>query len=151
MALKFNGDSIDGTHGPIYRPSPEPNLRRVRFAFLKGEGEIRGSSHGRTLMCRIILHKAYTGTKPDKLLKALDKLDKAIGTHGTLKESGNIEQEFENCTFEGYEPMPLEGQEESGPLKDSFGGLRTANGTADNGWWICVLLRFRQLLVPEAT
>ncbi len=80
--------------------------------------------------------------------KAVEQLEKDIGKHGTLKETGDLKREWKNVTFDGFDPLPLAGQEEPGPILDV--GVLTrvkTNGDeeADEGYFAQYLLRFRQL------
>lgn len=139
MALKFKID-IPGNHGAIVRGSPEFRARRVNFWKVKGVGEIVNLNGGRMLTVRCILFDEWD--EVDDLLEFLGKLDDLVNHNDTLEETGNIQQEFENVTFEGYEMLPLEGQQEPGPLQDIA-------GTVDDGWFIQIVLHFYQLFVPK--
>ena len=154
MALLFKSKAIPGSHGPIIVGSPELHARRVKYWEVQGEGEVIGESGGRSLSVEITLHDQYTGNTPAKLFKYLDKLDALVGQHGTLTETPDdnggligVSQDFKNCTFEGREPAALPGQVAPGPLKDVAGTLVDDAGTPDLGWFITVILHFRQLLV----
>ena len=149
MALTFNGKSIPGSHGSLVFSSPEPQLRRVRFWDLKGEGEIAGENGGRPIVVEHILHEGYTSHID--LTVALNDLNKLVGVNAQLKAdtgsgSGRILQSFNSTTFEGYEFRALEGQPTPGPLQDVAGTLFDDDGNADGGWFVGLTLRFRQLV-----
>lgn len=145
MALKFKGTSIKGSHGPLVVGGPALKVRRVGYWDVRGEGEIVGRQSGRPISCLIILHDGYT--RLDRLLTALAELADLIGEHGRLEETGNLVRTFDNVTFEGYDPIPLEGQDQPGPLKDLGVLTRQAGNKTepDNGWFAQYLLRFYQL------
>lgn len=138
MSLVFDGTDIPGLHGPLVFGSPENVRRPVKFFQVRGEGEIAGEVAGRSIMVRVLLNDDYdTQAKLDAKIKELNEL---VGTNSTLEEEGNLERDLDYCTFEGWEPIPLQGQEDPGPLPDIAGSLGTANC-----WFIQIVLRFRQL------
>ena len=143
MAIKFKGSTIPGTHGPLVFRSPDQQVRRMKFWDVKGEGEIFGEAGGRDISIEITIHKKFPTVA--KLLDQLEDLDDLVGEHGTLEETGNVQQKFKNCTFDGWEPVPLPGQPNTSPLQDVAGTLRTPTNKPDGGWFQNVLLRFRQL------
>jgi hypothetical protein len=141
--IEFSGKRLTHTHGPIVRGSSEVARRTVKYWGLKGEGEIVDEPGGRHLFVEIILHNGYT---QKQLLKAIAELDDLVGKNGTLKESGEVAQEFKNVTFASFEPMPLQGQEQPGPIQDvGVLTLRPDSTTLDNGWFQLFWLQFRQL------
>lgn len=147
MAIVF-GDLIPGSHGPIMVGGCEPALRRVRFWQVRGEGEIVGKNGGRSLMVAIILHDNWTSV--NDLVTFKRTLNGLVGKNDTLEELGNVTQSFKDCTFEGFEALALPGQDFPGPLPPEGNFLLDANsGARDTGWFEQVLLRFRQLVVPE--
>ncbi len=150
MTIQFKTLSLPGSHGPIIVGGPEIHVRRVKFWDLKGEAEIAGRSGGRNIMVTLLLHDAFT---QDRLIKKLDTIDTFIDDNGTLEETGNVSRKFKRCTFDGYEPIPFGGQDEPGmlqdvaaTLRDDF-GARELVGGVEGGWFIHLLLRFRQLIV----
>lgn len=150
--LIFKSKIILGSHGPLLVGSPELHARRVKYWDVKGEGEIIGEPGGRPIAVEITLHGSYAGDTPDELYDAKKALHKLIGEHGTLTEqpdsgSAGVRADYQNCTFEGYEPSALPGQYAPGPLKDVSGTLYKADGEPDGGWFETVILHFRQLLV----
>jgi hypothetical protein len=90
--------------------------------------------------------------KPKDLITELNKLKGYQGVNGVLQEiSGAINQKQFNCTFRGWEPALLPGQRDPGMLKDLAGTLRDDNGVADGGWFITLMLQFRQLYVSGSS
>jgi hypothetical protein len=138
MALKFWNLDIPGLHGPLIFGAPELKVRRVQFFQVMGEAEIVGRPAGRSIMVRCLIHDGWEDQ--NEMQAFLDDLSTKIGVNDTLTESGNIEQEFDDVTFDGWEPIPLNGQEDPGPLYDIAGTL-----DQDGGWFIQLVLRFRQL------
>ena|SRR3990167_9033467 len=147
MALTFKGKLIPGSHGPIQFVSPELQFRRGRYWQVKGTYEVMGRVGGRPLMVDHTLHFGFDTT--DKLYLAIRDLDKLLGQNGTLSETGNITKQHDNCTFERYEMIPLEGQPVAGPLQDVAETLFDDEGEGDGGWFITLQLYFYQLLVPN--
>lgn len=146
MALNFDGLDIPGVHGPLNIGGPELVARRFKVFQIRGEGEIRGKPGGRSFSVRALIYGKFTGAKPGKLLAFLEKLELKIGVNGTLDETGNVERTLDYCTFDGWEPIPNEGQQEPGPLFDVAGALeQKSNGTPIYGWFAYTLLHFRQL------
>lgn len=149
MALKFNGLEIPGIHGPLVYTTQEPALRFSKFWDLHGEPVIAGRPSGRNIVCTILLFDQWTGNDPKKLLAFLDKLGEEVGEHGDLEEDEIIVQKLAKCTFLGFEPLPLDGQGEPGPLRDDAGTLwpQADFEDAEPQWWIHGLLRWRQARV----
>lgn len=150
MALTFTSQSIRGSHGPLIVGSPEPQLRRVHYFDIVGEAEIAGQSGGRQIFCEHILHGRFASFAA--LVKALAGLDSLVGVNGRLAHSSGIgttlqRQNFDETTFEGYEFRQLAGQTSPGPLRDLSGTLFDDNGIADSGWFVGLMLKFRQLFV----
>lgn len=141
--LTFAGKEIPGSHGPIIYASPELAVTELQFWESDGIAEIVGGQGGRWLTVRHTLHNRCQ--QPKDLTKELNKLKSYQGTVGDLKETGTIEQTFKNCSFRGWEPDILPGQRDPGPLKDVAGTLLDDEGNADGGWFITILLQFRQL------
>ena len=146
MALEFASKTIPGTHGPLVYGGPEPRLRRVSYWDIRGEGEIFGQHGGRWISVVLLLHDGWTTLS--NFEKARQNLFDLIGRHGTLKETGTLAQTLANVTLESVEPIPLDGQEQPGPIQD-VGVLTRLNSSgqevADNGWFAQYHLRFRQL------
>lgn len=136
MALKFWNLDIPGLHGPLIIGGPENTARRVKFFQVKGEAEVAGFPAGRTIMVRALVFDEFDTYQ--KLQDFLDDLSTKTGVNDKLTETGNTPKVLDYCTFEGWEPIPLNGQEDPGPLVDIA-------GTLDGGWFIQILLRFRQL------
>lgn len=146
--LKFAGKEIPGSHGPIIYASPELAVKEIQFWEVNGIAEIVGGQGGRWLTIEHTLHNRCT--TPRALVAELNKLKSYQGLTGSLVESGTIAQTFKNVTFRGWEPAALPGQREPGPLKDVAGTLLDDEGNADGGWFITLLLQFRQLY-PQVT
>jgi hypothetical protein len=142
--LKFDNLWLADTHGPLIVGGVDVPIRPVKYWDVVGEGEIVGRQGGRPIVCTIIVHDGFTTFA--KFQKQIDKMRKKQGANGVLEESGDLKQKFSDVTFHGYEPIPLGGQDEPGPLLD-VGALRRANGSLDNGYFAAYMLRFRQLLV----
>lgn len=148
--LGFKQKKIRGSTESLVYGAPEVMLRRVRYWGVAGEGEIAGQPGGRTIIVRHVLHDSYAD--PAALLTALEDLDDLVGAHGKLVYSSEPFGEEEhgevlpNCTFERYERIPLEGQLAPMPLKDFAGTLVKDDGEPDEGWFVYLELRFRQLL-----
>lgn len=146
--IKFRGDEIPGIHGPLVYTTSEPLLRFSNFWDLHGEIVIAGRNSGRFISCTILLFDEWVGTDPKQLLDYLDDLNDEVGQHGELEESGNIVQSLKRCTFLGFEPIPLDGQGEPGPLLDQVGSLWLLQHDdfedAEPQWFIHGILRWRQ-------
>jgi len=146
--IKFNGRIYSGSHGPIVATSPENHVRRVKYWDLSGEAEVRGLRGGRNISVEILLHDSYS---QNQLIAELNTIDSKVGTNGALVETGNVQRTFQNCTFDGYEPIPFGGQSDSSMLQDVAMTLRDDNGNQETvggagGWFQNVILHFRQLI-----
>jgi hypothetical protein len=142
MSLKFGRNEIPGIHGPLVFGSWEVSRREAKFFQVRGVAEVAGERGARSIAVRHLLHDGYvTEAKLQAVLEAFSDL---VGTNDTLQEESDIdggpERKLNYCTFEGWEPIPLNGQEDPGPLYDIAGTLDT-NG----GWFRWIVLRWRQL------
>jgi hypothetical protein len=138
MSLKFDGTDIPGLHGAPVFGSPEVKRRELAFFQVKGAAEIAGEVGARTISILVLLHDSYDTFA--KLETKLAELNDLVGINSTLEEEGNIERDFDYCTFLGWEPVPLQGQESPGPLTDIAGTLDAAGC-----WFQQIVLHFRQL------
>lgn len=142
MSLKFDGLDIPGLFGQVVFGAPEITTRPVKFFQVKGEGEVVGEVGGRWIAVRVLLYGGFTTQA--KLEAKLKDLSKKVGVNGTLdaesdgEGDNSLNYQLDYCTFHGWEPIPLNGQEDPGPLPDIA-------GTLDGGWFYHILLRFRQL------
>jgi hypothetical protein len=144
MSLVFDGTDIPGLHGAPVFGSWEVKRREVQFFQIRGAGEIAGEYGPRTISVLVLLHDNYDTVA--KLLTKLDELSDLIGINSTLEEEGNIEREFDYCTFLGWEPVPLNGQESPGPLYNIAGTLDVdQDDDPVGGWFQQIMLHFRQL------
>jgi hypothetical protein len=51
------------------------------------------------------------------LIEYLQLLDNLRGSHGTLAQEGTVARSFPNCTFEGFQPSTVEGQQRPEPVQ----------------------------------
>jgi hypothetical protein len=149
MPLEFNGKSIPGSTGQIAYGSPEQQLYRVKFYGLQGEVEIFGEAGGRSVFIPHILHNRFTAYRD--LIRARDNLDNLCGQNGRLfysSGSGSALQQtsFSDTTLERWEMLAMPGQDSPGPLQDIAGTLFNDSGIGDGGWFLPVVLHFRQLV-----
>ena len=143
MAIKFKDLNINGTHGPLRVGPPDVRTRRFSIFGVDGVAEIYGLNGGRVITVDIVLHDDFGTSKA--LIDYVNKVNKKLGDHGTLKETGTISQEFKDCTFESMTPVAFAGQEQPGPIKD-VAGLMTDNANPQPNKWIArYMLRFFQL------
>jgi hypothetical protein len=146
MSLWFSDKWITDTHGPLVVPSPELPVRYAKYWAVRGEGAIVGEKGGRPILCTGIVH--YQFTKLKDFEKQISKIEDLQGQVGTLEEAGELTRKYKNVLFEGFEPLPLGGQEEPGPLLDvGVLTITTSSGSvqADNGYFAGYFFRFRQL------
>lgn len=88
--------SIVSPSGPAELP-----ISVGRFPAVKGTSHLIGQLQDRPLECQYIL-KGYED--PEDLQDVLDEIDgKAGELTGTLTETGNYGQTYENCTFIGFD------------------------------------------------
>jgi hypothetical protein len=140
--IKFDNLWLANTHGPLIVPSPEVQIRQVKYWDVVGEGEIVSRQGGRWISCTIIVHDGFTTLT--KFMKQIEKMEAKVGVNGKLEETGDLKRTFKDVTMYPFEPIPLEGQAEPGPLLD-VGALTRASGALDNGYFAAYVLRFRQL------
>lgn len=149
--LKFNGKTIPGSTESLIKGSPELSSRRlVRYWDIVGEAEVIGEQGGRPIVVTHILHDGYE-THTD-LKNAMRELERQVGKNGTLTHTGTAQGDpfadvFKDVTLEGFQPIPLQGQEFPTELKDVTGTLFDDDGESDNGWFQYLSLSFRQLIV----
>lgn len=143
MTIKFDNLWLADTHGPLVVGSPEVPIRRVKYWDVVGEGEVVGRPGGRPITCLILVNNGFTTLR--KFQEQIGSMESKIGINGTLAETGDLSRKFKFVTFDGFDPVPLGGQEEPGPLLD-VGVLTRSSGAPDNGYFAQYLLRFRQLL-----
>jgi hypothetical protein len=140
MSLKFGRTDIPGIHGNLVFGSWEVSRREIKFHQIRGVAEISGAFGARSIAVRALIHDEYVTEA--KLHEKMEALAELTGTNGSLREESDIDggptRNLDYCTFEGWEPIPLNGQEDPGPLYDIA-------GTLDGGWYRWVVLRFRQL------
>lgn len=147
--LKFASKTIPGSTESLVYSSPEVPLRRVKYWDVIGEGEIAGRRGGRAIVVTHLFHDQFPSVT--KLQIALDELDRQVGKHGRLQYTATVHggdshvETLNNCTLERYEKIPVPGQEAAMPLKDFAGTLFDDDGEADGGWFIYLMLYFRQL------
>lgn len=142
MSLKFGRTDIPGIHGPLVFGSWEVARREVKFFQIRGVAEVAGESGARSIAVRVLYHDDFV--TEDRLDLKMDVLSGLVGTNATLTYRSDInggpDRDLDYCTFEGWEPIPLNGQEDPGPIYDIAGTL-DSNG----GWFRWIVLRFRQL------
>jgi hypothetical protein len=148
MTIKFDGTWFSDTHGPLIVGSPELQVHTGKYWQVRGEAVVIGQPGGRDIGCRMLIHNGYTRLKD--FLSKISRLEKKQGKVGTLEETGNLAREFKDVLFLGFAPVPLDGQEEPGPLLDV--GLLTrvdskGNTFVDNGYFAAYFFHFRQLKV----
>jgi|GEM_PF-2904498 hypothetical protein len=142
MTLKFDGKTIPGTSGPLQMGSPIGRVARATFAGVNGEAEIALGGAGRDIAIEHVLHDEYKSAK--RVWAYLKKLDEwaVWRTIGTLKIDGDVPITEKECVFVGYQSIALPGQSRPGMLEDHA-------GTLDGGWFITLLLQWRQLIVKK--
>lgn len=145
--ITFDKLKIAEHHGPLIVGAPEVPIRRAKYWDVWGEGEVVGQQGGRNIFVSVLIHGGYT---LKQFIKQIESLEGKLGVNGTLEETGDLVRTYKRCTLDTFEPMPLAGQEEPGPLPDC-GVLTYTNSNGqqvlDNGYFAGYQLRFRQLLV----
>lgn len=137
--ILFNSIEIEGYHTALLADAPQLAATRRPFFGLDGTSEVVGGRQGRMITCQLWLTSSgWTNVK--QLLARLRDLDNAVGGNHDLEErdhqtSPGIPQKFPECTFQGFQRLPLPGQDMAGPLKDLAGTLHVyqAENFAKNG------------------
>jgi hypothetical protein len=142
--IDFNGFEFPGTHGPLVIAAPELQMKLTKFQGVRGESAIMGQSAGRTIWCKICIHRQFTTAI--RLARFIEDVATAVGKYGTLRERrvanvGITQDNFNSVTFLGFEMGP------DGPLPDTSGTLDGANPS----WYCEGILRFRQHEAPVST
>lgn len=131
MPLTFGDYQIPGINRAPAVGAPELEAIRTKFFGVAGESEILGAIGGRTL--EYFYYFSKSDWEQEDLVTNLATLKTYVGTNATLTESGSVSETFADVTFDGFERV--------GPQ------LPDTAGTFLGGWWIPLVLRFRQLTV----
>lgn len=102
MALNFTGMPIPGPHADLNRTPPSVVGHRRHFAGLSGEVEVYVGNTGRPLRYWLWLSDA-SFSSAEAIEAVIELFHARVGSHGTLKETGNFSRSFENVTFHGFE------------------------------------------------
>lgn len=129
--LTFDNAPIVGRHTSLVAQRPEFVVTRRYFWGLRGMSEIRSGTSMYSISCKLWLFDNFASAL--ELHDEIGALYRRVLDHGTLVESKEangtgMDQTFTECTFEGFERLPIQGREDAGPIEDIA-------GTLDGGWW----------------
>tara|TARA_R100000808_G_scaffold24931_1_gene59479 strand:- start:8699 stop:9118 length:420 start_codon:yes stop_codon:yes gene_type:complete len=137
MTVTHGSLTVNGKNGLAVVKPPELHVKRTHFPGLRGDSEIVLGTGGAQIDVPMWIYNSYTTRA--KLQDFEDEMRGHVGTNATLTVTLDSETEtYTDCTFVGFEPMPLPGQQHASPLKDHA-------GTVDGGWFINGMLHFYQV------
>lgn len=135
--IKFLGVEIPGPHTSLLPLPPTPVFRDTHFPGVNGLSQIFLGQSGRQIQCDIWLSdKTWQQAGPVKLFDEIDRLDSIVGENGRLEELGTMGRSFDECTFLGFFPTPLQGQAEPGPITDEAMTLFDYGNNRQGGAWV---------------
>jgi hypothetical protein len=149
--IRFKSKDIPGPHTSLTAAPPNLQVRSAEFFGVNGVSEIHGGQLDREVSCEIWLSKKeWTNPKGAELLNYLSGLDGLVGEFGVLQERydqqwGGLPRKFKDCTFIGFFPLPLPGQQTPAPLQDLAFTLHQYSSTTNPAWFHYGRLVWRQL------
>lgn len=143
MAIEFQGNDIKcaDTHTTLTAVRGPGMTQRTYFWGLKGVSEIRGTPNVDEITCKAWLHdEAFTGVGgANAMYDYIRDLGRLRTEHGTLKQKGvSNNEDYKNCTFDGYELLTPPGHDEPTIFQD-------VSGLLNNSWIAIVFFRWTML------
>lgn len=150
--LRFRTYELPGYHTPLAAGPPELSSRVTHFPGLHGVSEIvSGQTHREVSAMIWLSRRDWRHVQARELFAKLADLDSWVGQNGDVVESQDADgfglpRRFRDCTFLGFTPLAVPGQQAPGPLQDLALQLHDYGSQTAPAWFQYGRLAWVQIL-----